>query len=112
VWDWDEGVDAGEKEVRDILETLRIDQGRAVLMAKADEYAKICEPTTQWEKEPWYGTPYRVEKFDDSFITEVKNADLLSGLRRTIADLVIRRKVPMILLSFVFLDPTNSFRPI
>ena len=85
VWEWDEGVDVGEKEVRDILETLKVDQGRAVLMARAEEHMKICGPTAQWEKEPWYGTLYRVENLDESFIREVRRT--ISQLYATVVDL-------------------------
>ena len=80
VWEWDDGVDTGEKEVRDILDTLQVEQARVILNTRADEYAKICEPTTKWEKESWYGARFYVQKFDESFIREVRIARLLSGL--------------------------------
>jgi insulysin len=50
VWEWDkEGL--CEKEVRDVLDGLKVDQGRAVLMAQAKEHAKICGVSVQWENE-------------------------------------------------------------
>jgi secreted Zn-dependent insulinase-like peptidase len=109
VWEWDEGAGTGEKEVSDILDTLEVEQARVVLMTRVDEYAKICEPTTRWEKEPWYGTLYHVEKFDDSFIREVRITHMFSGLQ---ADLILRLMVPMIFLNFAFQDLIDSFRPI
>lgn len=71
VWAWDE-VDqngSGEQEVRDILDSLRVDKGRSVLMARAEEHAKLGGKTV-WEREPWYGTAYRVEKLDDEFVSQ------------------------------------------
>jgi insulysin len=65
IWDWDH--DNGERKVREYLESFRITEARAVLMAKADEHAKL-ESKTPWCKEPWYGTEYRIEPFDQEFI--------------------------------------------
>jgi hypothetical protein len=40
VSEWDESGE-GEKEVRDILNTLTIDEGRAVVMARPDEFQRV-----------------------------------------------------------------------
>ncbi|RDB21223.1 hypothetical protein Hypma_011756 [Hypsizygus marmoreus] len=66
-WDWHS--EDGEAKVKEYLETFRITEGRAVLMATADEHAKLA-PSATWEKEPWYGTDYRVERFDEQLIKE------------------------------------------
>ena len=73
VWEWDErdGSGGGLRQVRRILDTLTIDKGRAVLMASADEHKKISAGDTVWQKEPIYGTQYKVEKLDEEFIKRV-----------------------------------------
>ncbi|KAG6907416.1 hypothetical protein DXG01_008988 [Tephrocybe rancida] len=65
-WDWDS--DVGETEVLNFLETFRVTEGRVVLMATGTEHAKIASADTTWETEPWYGTSYRVERFDEKSI--------------------------------------------
>lgn len=55
------------QKVKEYLESFRIERGRVVLMAKAEEHVKL-EPDKSWLKEPWYGTEYRVERFDDEFV--------------------------------------------
>jgi Secreted/periplasmic Zn-dependent peptidases, insulinase-like len=79
MWDWDssdnQGID-GEKKVREYLEGFRADKGRVVLMAKAEEHAKIA-PGVKWKEEPWYGTLYRVERFDEEFVKQVSCSELL-----------------------------------
>ena len=73
VSEWDESGE-GEKEVRDILDTLTIDEGRAVVMARPDEFQRVFGAegkTLDWESEPWYGTKYLVERFDEDFASRV-----------------------------------------
>lgn len=72
VWDWDEH---GENEMREMLNGLRADNGWAMLNAKADDHAKLKD-VSNWETEPWYGTPYRIEKWDEAFIKEVSRLEL------------------------------------
>lgn len=67
-WDWEDGN--GVRKVREYLESFRITNARVVLMAKADEHAKL-DSGTPWSNEPWYGTEYRVEHFDKEFIEQV-----------------------------------------
>jgi insulysin len=73
VWEWDESDSdgAGLKEVRRVLSTLTIDKGRAVLMAKAEEHKRIGSGDAVWEKEPIYGTHYKVDKLDEDFVEQV-----------------------------------------
>ena len=74
VSEWDESGE-GEKEVRDILNTLTIDEGRAVVMARPDELQRVFGAEGKpldWESEPWYGTKYLVERFSDDFVSRVR----------------------------------------
>ncbi|KDQ61093.1 hypothetical protein JAAARDRAFT_32094 [Jaapia argillacea MUCL 33604] len=84
-WPWDEKdvVDCegevmckGEREVREVLEGLKVEKGRVVLMAREQEHDKVAAPEQKekgWESEPWYGTKYRVERFDDQFFKEASS---------------------------------------
>ncbi|KAG6833674.1 hypothetical protein H0H87_002870 [Tephrocybe sp. NHM501043] len=65
-WDWD--ADVGDADVLKLLETFRVSEGRVVLMATAAEHAKVVPADATWETEPWYGTRYRVEQFDEQFL--------------------------------------------
>jgi len=71
-WDWDNEEDRkqGEKRVKEYLAQFRIGEGRAVLMAKKEDHLKL-HPDLQWKNEPWYGTGYAVQRFDDDFVTKV-----------------------------------------
>lgn len=74
VSEWDESGE-GEKEVRDILSTLTIDEGRAVVMARPDEFERVFGAegkSMNWESEPWYGTKYIAERFSDDFLSKVR----------------------------------------
>ena len=76
VSEWDESGE-GEKEVRDILNTLTIDEGRAVVMARPDEFQRVFGAegkSLDWESEPWYGTKYLVERFSEDFVSKVRVA--------------------------------------
>jgi insulysin len=74
VSEWD-GSGHGEKEVRDILNTLTIDESRAVVMAPSDGFQRVFgagDKELNWKSEPWYGTKYMVEKFSDDFVSKVR----------------------------------------
>jgi len=74
VSEWDE-FGEGEKEVRDTLNSLTIDEGRAVVMARPDEFQRVFGAegkSLDWESEPWYGTKYLVERFDEDFVSMVR----------------------------------------
>jgi len=108
-WEWDkDGL--GEKEVRDVLEGLRVDQGRAVLMARAEEHAKVCGPSLQWETEPWYGTAYRVDRLDEEFIKQVRHPSSRRSTQGLTRD--YRHIVQMIFLNCICPDQTSSLLPI
>lgn len=65
----------GEQEVREILEDMRITTGRAVLMARKEELERIST-NEHWEHEKWYGTGYRVERWDPSFVEQASQVPL------------------------------------
>ncbi|KAG2157510.1 Metalloenzyme, LuxS/M16 peptidase-like protein [Suillus clintonianus] len=67
--DWNS--EDGEREVREILEGMRVTKGRAVLMAKKEEHERISK-NEHWEHEKWYGTGYRVERWDPSFVEQAE----------------------------------------
>jgi insulysin len=73
IWDWDSDAEreVGEAKIAEYLQQFRIHESRVVLMAKKDEYLKINSSIT-WDKEPWYGTEYSVQRFDETFIREVR----------------------------------------
>ena len=77
-WDWDNEADRkmGEAKVADYLQHFRIHQSRVILMAKKDEHLKV-NSNIKWDLEPWYGTEYSVQRFDDNFIREVRFFSLL-----------------------------------
>lgn len=72
VWDWDDDADrqVGEAKVAAYLQQFRIHESRVFLMARKDEHLKV-NPDTTWDTEPWYGTEYSVQRFDEAFIREV-----------------------------------------
>ena len=59
IWDWDEPL------IREMLQNLRVDEGRVVVMAK--DHTTIGKEGP-WLHEPWYGTEYTVEKMEDDFV--------------------------------------------
>ncbi|EGN95669.1 hypothetical protein SERLA73DRAFT_113347 [Serpula lacrymans var. lacrymans S7.3] len=78
-WEWDQGGN-GEKEVNDILNGLTIDQGRVVLMARKEDHERIGQKDATWKTEPWYGTPYRVERWQEDFVIQAKGKNDLPEL--------------------------------
>ncbi|KAF8965197.1 Metalloenzyme, LuxS/M16 peptidase-like protein [Flammula alnicola] len=78
-WDWDSEGDKqkGEAKVREYLNQLRIGESRAVLMAKKDDHLEV-HPDLKWEKEPWYGTNYAVQRFDAQFVVEAEGKNDIS----------------------------------
>jgi insulysin len=119
VWEWNEDGNEGigEKEVRELLEGLRVDQGRAVLMARASEQSKLFGTSVQWETEAWYGTTYRVERFDEDFVKQVSrlgfwNRDVHLKLIFPVVGNLSRPKARMTSPNCSYPDPTSSFRPI
>lgn len=71
-WDWEDEADKqqGEARIRQYLESFRINESRVVLMAKQADHEKV-HPGLHWEKEPWYGTQYAVQRFDDDMCRQV-----------------------------------------
>lgn len=110
-WDWDgdnkEGG-GGEKKIREYLNAFRVTDGRVVLMAKAEEHAKVA-PGATWEKEPWYGSEYRVERFNEEFIKQVRN-DASRVVTDPYSPPPLRLKALMISLRCSCPDLTSSFQ--
>lgn len=82
----------GEKEMRDMLDMLRVTRGRSVLMARKDEHERLNGGEKKWQQEPWYGTGYTVEKYDEVFVKEVN--DLSPACPTHLLKLIYRRKGP------------------
>jgi insulysin len=80
VWEWGDD-ETGPKEVRRILDSLTINNGRALLMAKAEEHKKFGA-SDGWETEPIYGSQYRVEKLENDFLEQVNRALRFRHLHR------------------------------
>ncbi|KXN92195.1 Insulin-degrading enzyme [Leucoagaricus sp. SymC.cos] len=80
-WEWGTTEAAGSEEatIRRYLDSFRIFEGRVILMAKGDEHNKI-RPGLQWQKEPWYGTDYHVERFDKMFVDQAETPNDIPGL--------------------------------
>ncbi|KAJ7481222.1 Metalloenzyme, LuxS/M16 peptidase-like protein [Mycena galericulata] len=81
-WDWD-GDDqpggGGEAKVREYLDSFRVENARVTLMAKGAEHTNLA-PNAVWKKEPWYGTDYYVEKFDETFIQQAQGPNDIKEL--------------------------------
>lgn len=102
-WDWEDAA-AEERKLREYLEAFRLTEGRVILMAKQEEHEKIS-PGIEWSHEPWYGTPYNVNRWDPDFIQEVGLIQVTVAYVLTsprLADLAFYR-------SCVFPGPTNLF---
>ena len=80
-WEWKDEADRqqGEARIRQYLESFRIDESRVVLMAKQADHEKV-HSGLQWEKEPWYGTEYAVQRFDDDMCRQVNEHILLASM--------------------------------
>jgi insulysin len=72
VWDWENEEDRtrGGEKIAEYLESFRVGNSRVVLMAKKEDHNKL-QAGLQWDKEPWYGTEYAVQRWDADFIKEV-----------------------------------------
>ncbi|KAH9945848.1 Metalloenzyme, LuxS/M16 peptidase-like protein [Epithele typhae] len=79
-WDENDAEHGGEKEMRAFLDLLSIERSRAVLMAKAEEHERVRGKDVVWEKEPWYGTPYRVERLSVEIVQKARGPNNLSEL--------------------------------
>jgi hypothetical protein len=109
----DEGENGlGEKELRDVLEGLIVDEARAMLIGRAEELAQVCGAATHWEIEPWYETSYRVERFDTAFIDEVRYIWILEDTYTYSKVLTRHGTRQMTSRSYSSHDPMISFRKI
>ncbi|KAK1236433.1 metalloprotease [Marasmius sp. AFHP31] len=77
-WDWGNEYSGyekhgnGEVKLRELIDGLRMEEGRVLLMGKEEELARVprFDQSVEWKDEPWYGTKYRVERFPDAFLKE------------------------------------------
>ncbi|CAL1705686.1 unnamed protein product [Somion occarium] len=83
VEDWDSknplGPGGGEREVRETLEGLNVEKGRTVLMAKKEEHERIAG-VKDWQTEPWYGTGFAVERYDEEFVKQAQSPNDIAEL--------------------------------
>lgn len=101
-WEWG-NQDLEEKTIRSYLESFRVNGGRVVLMAKKEDHERV-NPGEEWQTEPWYGTHYRVKRWDQEFVEKV--CFIHSELFTHTADLprlMARTHCP----SFIFLRPMS-----
>lgn len=70
-WDWQSEADKqeGEGKIMDYLSQFKVGNSRAVLMASRSDHLRL-QPDLTWKKEPWYGTDYAVQRFEDEFVTQ------------------------------------------
>ena len=111
-WDWDNDADreVGEAKIAEYLQQFRIRESRVVLMAKKDEHLKL-NSSIAWDQEPWYGTEYSVQRFDDAFIREVVFFSLNTvGYSNSLFHCRLRE--PMIFLTCFYRNPTYLFQVI
>jgi insulysin len=69
-WDLSDPVNGGEREMRELLEACRVNKARVLVMAPKAELDSV-RPSMDWQQEPWYGTSYHVQRFDEAFLKEV-----------------------------------------
>ncbi|KAI0784388.1 insulin-degrading enzyme [Abortiporus biennis] len=75
--------DSGERDVRDILNLLTVENSRIILMARKDEHERLTgNSKMDWQVEPWYGTEYVFEKYQKEFVKK-------AYAQNDIADLVL-----------------------
>ncbi|KAJ4493396.1 Metalloenzyme, LuxS/M16 peptidase-like protein [Lentinula lateritia] len=85
-WEWGDeypgASTAGKETVDEMLKRFKLENGMIVLMAKAEELEAVLGLSKQdvWEKEPWYGTQYRFERFDEDFLRQASTPNDLNEL--------------------------------
>ncbi|KAL0571049.1 metalloprotease [Marasmius crinis-equi] len=75
-WDWGDEYPGyekhgnGEVKLRELINSLRMEEGRVLLMGKEEELERVprFDKSVEWKQEPWYGTKYRVERFPEDFL--------------------------------------------
>ncbi|KAF9246345.1 Metalloenzyme, LuxS/M16 peptidase-like protein [Melanogaster broomeanus] len=78
VSEWEDGE--GSQVVREALESIRVDKGRVVLMAKKEEHERVSGVEKKWESEKWYGTGYTIDRWDDKFVAEAQGPNDIQEL--------------------------------
>jgi insulysin len=65
-WPW-EADGQGPIEAARLLDSLRVSESRTVLLGQKGEHVKVAGEQ-EWNTEPWYGTQYRVDQYDEAFV--------------------------------------------
>ncbi|KAE9395045.1 insulin-degrading enzyme [Gymnopus androsaceus JB14] len=71
---------AGREKVYEYLEQFKLENGRIMLIAKREDLQEVLGKQDTWEVEPWYGTLYRVERFDEEFLGQTSAPNDLTEL--------------------------------
>ena len=73
IWSWENEEDRrrGDEKAAEYLESFRVGNSRVFLIARKEELVKL-QADSKWEKEPWYGTEYAVQRWDGDFLKEVR----------------------------------------
>ncbi|KAJ3740513.1 insulin-degrading enzyme [Lentinula detonsa] len=83
-WGWGDdypgAVSAGNEKVNEMLEQFQLQNGMIVLMAKGKELEEVLGKQDVWEKEPWYGTAYRLERLDEDILRQTSSPNDLPEL--------------------------------
>ena len=109
IWDWDDDADrqVGEAKIAEYLQQFRIHESRVILMAKKDEHLKV-NPNITWDTEPWYGTEYSVQRFDEAFIGEVSFLSNTDDYYYSL--LIFRPRNTMIFLTCFYRESMHLFQ--
>ncbi|EGO21183.1 hypothetical protein SERLADRAFT_363280 [Serpula lacrymans var. lacrymans S7.9] len=78
-WDW-EDPEYEENVIKDLLSGFTLDKARVMLMARKEDHEKSGRVGVQWEKEPWFGAEYCVEKWEKYFIDQTKKTNDIEEL--------------------------------
>ncbi|KAH8824722.1 Metalloenzyme, LuxS/M16 peptidase-like protein [Flagelloscypha sp. PMI_526] len=83
VKDWDSPDCAGAKKADEYLNLLGPRNCRVFLMARKDFHQSLpgVPKEEEWEKEPWYGTQFHVERLDEEFLKKAEGVNEISDLR-------------------------------
>ena len=85
-WD-DEGKAAAEASR--VLDKLRIDQSRTLLMARGVEYEKWYGPQ-DWRSEPVYGTQYRIDRYENELLQAASHSITCTDMQQLTVALMNR----------------------
>jgi secreted Zn-dependent insulinase-like peptidase len=76
IWPWTDGE--GPEEAKRLLDSLRVEESRTILMGRKEDHDRVAG-TREWQSEPWYGTQYRVERYDEEFVQIANGPNLINS---------------------------------